>query len=586
MIYPNLDTAPVLAIDIETYDPNLRTLGPGVRRGDGHILGLAVATYDREWYFPWNEATRGFLFSMKEKDFITQNGLYDYDWLDFVPQGRMLDTMVAEALIDSNKFKFGLDSLAKKYLKVSKGDDQITAYAQEKGWLKRGSKAQQFLKDMPVELVGKYAMMDARQTFDIYHHQVEILSTQDLGKIFDLETRLLKPVLQMIKNGVRIDEEKLEDSRVYYKRKQEEVESDIRAIVGYALNINSGKQLAEFYDRKGWDYGRTEKDNPSFGKDELLKHDNPLAPLLVRYRRVEKLRNSFVEALPKFIVNGRIHAGINTVKSDAGGTETGRFSYYNPNFQQIPSRDPEAKLRLRGVFLPEEGELWYKPDYSSEEPRITAHYALGPGSDEIRRLYNENPHFDIYRHFAEVTDYKGFTTAAPEEQDKIRKLFKTVVLGVNYGMGREKLVKTLGLTNREGDEFLAIFHRAFPFLKQTAQTASTVGERRGYVRTIMGRRRRFDKREFAYKSLNSVIQGSAGDIMKKAMVDAYEAGIFKEITPLITVHDELDVSAHTDKEKYVRDLVEIMETCVELKVPLLVDVEKGKNWGEVEKCEV
>ena len=580
-MFPDLSGVDVLALDIETYDPNLKKLGPGVRRGDGHILGLALATEDREWYFPWTDATSRFLFDLPVRDFITQNGLYDYDWLGFVPQGRMWDTKIAEALLDSNKFKFNLDSLAKKYLKESKGDDEITSYAQSKGWLSRGHDAQEFLKDMPVELVGRYAMKDVRQTFDIFSKQRPLLEDQNLEVVFDLETRLLKPVLQMIRNGVRIDEEALHRTSVHYQMQQEALEHSIRGIVGPRMNINSGKQLAEFYDRKGWSYRLTDKGNPSFGKAELETHDNELAPILMQYRKIEKLRNSFIDALPKFIVNGRIHAGINTVKGDSGGTETGRFSYYNPNFQQIPSRDPEAKKLLRGVFLPEEGELWYKPDYSSEEPRITAHYAIGPGSDEIRSLYNRDPRFDIYTHFARVTNYHGFAGATPEEQKKIRSLFKTIVLGVNYGMGKDKLIKSLGLTSAEGDRFLSLFHRSFPFLKQTMQLATKVGERRGWVKTLLGRRRRFDKRDFAYKGLNSVVQGSAGDIMKKAMVDAYEAGIFKEITPLITVHDELDVSAHPDKEPVVRELVHIMETCVELKVPLVVDIEKGPNWGEV-----
>lgn len=579
--FPNLDSCKVLCIDIETYDPNLKDLGPGVRRKDGHIIGVALADEKREWYFPWSDKTRDFIFNLPVKDFITQNGLYDYDWLGFVPQGNMWDTKIAEALIDSNKFHFNLDSLAKKYLGQSKGDDEITTYATEKGWIKRGHHAQEFLKDMPQELVGRYAMKDVRQTYDIFSHQRKIIYSQDLSNIFDVETRLLKPVLQMVQNGVRIDEQRLEDNRVHYELKHRGLEREIREIVGSALNINSGKQLADFYKKKGWTFTTTDKGNPSFGKEELSKHDNELAPLLIKYRKVEKLRAAFIDALPRFIVDGRIHAGINTVKGDAGGTETGRFSYYNPNFQQIPSRDPEAKLRLRGLFLPEEGETWYKPDYSSEEPRITAHYAVGPGSDEIRRRYNEHPDFDIYTHFAEVTNYRNFKEETPDNKKKIRSLFKTIVLGVNYGMGKEKLVRSLGLTNIEGDKFLNMFHQSFPFLRDTARLATKVGERRGWVKTILGRRRRFDRKDFAYKSLNSVIQGSAGDIMKKAMVDAYEEGIFKEITPLITVHDEIDVSAHPDKENVVMDLVRIMETCVDLNVPLVVDLEKGPTWGEV-----
>lgn len=579
--YPNLDHTNLLSLDIETFDPNLRKLGPGVRRKDGYILGVGIADSEREWYFPWDDNTKDFLFSLKVKDFITQNGLYDYDWLDFIPDGNMYDTKIAEALIDSNKFKFNLDSLAKKYLKESKGDDEITQYALDHGWIKRGSKAQEFLKDMPFELVGKYCKKDVRQTFDIFIKQQPILESQSLEKVFDIETRLLKPVLQMIKNGVRIDEESLEGTRVFYKAKHEEIEKDIRKIVGSSLNINSGKQLADFYDKKNWRYGRTDKGNPCFAKEDLLEHKNDLAPLLIGYRKLEKLRSSFVEALPKFIVNGRIHAGINTVKGDAGGTETGRFSYYNPNFQQIPSRDPEAKKRLRGIFLPEPGEIWYKPDYASEEPRLTAHYASGQGSDEIRERYNKDPGFDIYTHFATITNYKNFIGETSENKAKIRKLFKTIVLGVNYGMGRTKLIRALGLTEQEGDKFMEVFHRSFPFLKHTSQTATRVGERRGWVKTILGRRRRFERREFAYKSLNSVIQGSAGDIMKKAMVDAYDEGLFKEITPLITVHDELDVSAAPGKEHVVKRLVEIMETCVTLKVPLVVDIEQGPSWGEV-----
>ena len=247
MNYPNLTNEKILATDSETFDPNLKKLGPGVRRKDGFVIGYALATKDREWFFPWNDKSKMFLHSLKDKNFITQNGLYDYDWFGFIPDGKMFDTKVAEALIDSNKFQFNLDSLAKKYLGVSKGDDEITAYAESMGWLKRGHKAQEFLKDMPIELVGRYCMKDVRQTYDIFHKQLPILEKQNLMEIFDIETRLLKPVLQMIRNGVRIDEQKLEEARIFYKERQEQIESRIWEITGPDLNLNSGKQLASFY---------------------------------------------------------------------------------------------------------------------------------------------------------------------------------------------------------------------------------------------------------------------------------------------------------------------------------------------------
>jgi len=291
-------------------------------------------------------------------------------------------------------------------------------------------------------------------------------------------------------------------------------------------------------------------------------------------------------------VNDRIHAEIHQMRSDGGGTVTGRFSYSNPNLQQVPSRNKELGPLIRSIFVPEKGCQWGSFDYSQQEPRVLVHYAALTGgglrgADEVIESYKtEDPDF----HQA-VADMAGID----------RRTAKTINLGMMYGMGKGKLASSLGLNKQEVDDLFSKYHNNVPFVKQLMEQATRRAEHVGYLRTLLGRKCRFDlweprafgihkalprweaeneygqylKRAWTYKALNRLIQGSSADMTKKAMVDLYEEGILSHIQ----VHDELNCSI--ESEKQAKKIKEIMEQTVELKVPLKVDMKLGPSWGEI-----
>ena len=316
----------------------------------------------------------------------------------------------------------------------------------------------------------------------------------------------------------------------------------------------------------------------------------------MRLRETDKADSTFIDTIMRHEHNGRIHTEFHQLRSDDGGTVTGRFSSSNPNLQQIPARDPEIKKLIRGLFIPEEYTEWGSFDYSSQEPRLLVHFAAsikGPNRhdmiDDVVRAYNEG---DVDLHQM-VADFAGIS----------RKEAKVVNLGIMYGMGKGKLAGQLGITEAQAGELLATHHEKVPFVKGLADLAMQQAAKHGVIRTLLGRRCNFHlweprtfgynkplpfeeamkeygqplTRAFTYKALNKLIQGSAADQTKKAMADCYAEGLL----PMLTVHDELCFSV--DSTEQANRIQEIMETGLSdvLKVPSKVDAELGNNWGEV-----
>jgi len=354
--------------------------------------------------------------------------------------------------------------------------------------------------------------------------------------------------------------------------------------------------IAKAFDAVGLSYPTTDNSNaPSFTKQFLTSHEHPLAQWIVKLREYNKANTTFIETILEHSHNGRIHCDFNQLRSDDGGTVTGRFSSSNPNLQQIPARDPEIKAMIRGLFLPEEGTKWGSFDYASQEPRWLAHYCaslVNPHAaiEGVVKMYHEG-NADFHQM---VADLAGIS----------RKEAKTVNLGIMYGMGRGKLATVMDLTDEEAKSLLAQYHDKVPFVKGIADRVSRHADRTGIIRTWLGRKCRFDmwepksygynkplpaeeaaqeyggkgmiRRAFTYKALNKLIQGSSADQTKKAMVDCANEGML----PMLTVHDELCFSV--EDESQANKIVDIMSNCVpNLKVPFEVDAELGNNWGEV-----
>jgi DNA polymerase I-like protein with 3'-5' exonuclease and polymerase domains len=334
---------------------------------------------------------------------------------------------------------------------------------------------------------------------------------------------------------------------------------------------------------------------PSFTKSFLQACTHPIAGKVLRLRELDKAHNTFIDSILKHAHKGRIHCEFHQLRSDDGGTVTGRFSSSNPNLQQIPAREPEIKSLIRGLFLPEQGEQWGSFDYSSQEPRLLVHYCASLGDQDRHAQIDsvvEEYHKDDADFHQMVADMAGIN----------RKQAKTVNLGIMYGMGRKKLADTLDITIDEAKNLLERYHDKVPFVKGLADRVSVTAQKYGRIRTIMGRKCRFNmweprtfeyskpitekemkesafpqkyRRAFTYKALNKLIQGSAADQTKKAMADCFAEGL----VPLMTVHDELCFSIESDAQ--AAKIKEIMETGLKLKVPSKVDQELGNNWGEV-----
>jgi DNA polymerase-1 len=583
MEFPNLTENKLLAIDIETYDPDLKELGPGPRR-TGYILGISLATFDKEWYFPLNHRdpteninkNNFYLWlndTVSKKELVGANVVYDLDFLqyqNFIPRDKILDVQFAEPLIDENRKYYNLDSLGEKHLNKKKVKTEIDKECERCGW---EGDSRKYLWRMSANLVGPYAKGDVRLTYDVFQKQVSVLQEQNLMEVFNLECNLIPLYLQMRKIGVRVDIEKLNKLKIEYYQNIEQLQIEINNLVGFEINVNSSSDLKFAFDMSNIEYFNTEKGNPSFDTEYLsgVAEDYELANKILMLRQTMKMKSNFLNGLEKFIIGDRIHGQIHPLKADAYGTVTGRMSYVQPALQTIPSKIEKFKKDLRGLFIPEEGQDWFKGDESQEEVRILAHYAMGEGADTIRKMFCNDPNIDFHQMCANMIG-----------QPNNRKKAKGITLGTMYGMGKDKMARQLKVSLEEGTAFRDMYYERMPFLKNTFSTAAKTCKQRGYVKTILGRRRRIKDKNFCYKALNAIIQGTAGDILKKASLDCWNAGIFNVLTPHLFVHDELDGSIPRTKEgqEALKELKWHFENCIKLKVPLVFELSQGANWGE------
>jgi len=590
-----------IAIDLETNDPGLTTSGSGSVVGKGHIAGVAVAVEGWSGYFPIGHENGGNMdkklvlgwlqeiLNQEYTTFIFHNAMYDVCWLRAVGisiKGKIVDTMIAASLVNENRFKFDLNSLSREYVGIGKDEKILREAAKDHGV---DPKAEMWR--MPARFVGEYAERDAEVTLKLWQRLNIELHNEELMDVFNLETKLFPCLIDMRFKGVRVDLEHAENLKKKLIIRENKILSNIKGLVGFDIEINAARSIAKGFDKLKLPYDRTEKSNePSFTKNFLQNHPHALPKAIADAREINKARTTFIDSITKHSHKGRIHADINQIRSDQGGTVTGRFSMSNPNLQQIPARHPEIGPMIRSIFIPEEKTVWGSFDYSQQEPRILVHYAKLQnldGVDEIVNAYNDG---DADFHQV-VADMAGIE----------RKQAKTINLGLMYGMGKNKLMSELGLMRESAEKLIRQYHTKAPFVKQLMDNVTRKAEDRGKIRTLGGRachfnlwtptqfgvftplpleqaRKEYDeplKRAFTYKALNKLIQGSAADMTKKSMVALYENGII----PHIQIHDEVDISVESDAQ--AEQIIEIMESAVELKVPNKVDYESGANWGEI-----
>jgi DNA polymerase I-like protein with 3'-5' exonuclease and polymerase domains len=598
--FPDLRERKEISIDLETKDPQLKTHGSGSIVGRGCVTGIAVAVEGWKGYYPINHEGGGnmdkdvVLKWLKEvlltsADKIFHNAMYDVCWLramGFKINGRLIDTMIATSLIDENRGRYDLNSVCKDYIHESKNEYALQEAA--KSW---GIDPKQEMYKLPAIYVGEYAEKDAELTLKLWQackHEIQI---QDVWNMFDLETSLTPCLVDMRFKGVRVDTQEAEKLKKMMGDEEKNLLQSIKKETGINVQIWAAASIATVFDKLNEPYERTLKTKaPSFTKNFLANHTHPIVKKIAQAREINKAHTTFIDTIIKHVHKGRIHADINQLRGDSGGTITGRFSYQNPNLQQIPARNKDLGPIIRRIFIPEKDHLWGCFDYNQQEPRLVVHYAL------LQNLYGVDKIADAYKE-----DNVDFHKIVANMADIPRKQAKTINLGLFYGMGKAKLQAQLGVSKEKAEELLGKYHTEVPFVNQLLKGAMRRAEDCGYIRTLLGRRCRFPlweprqfgihkalshdaalkehgpgiKRAYTYKALNKLIQGSAADMTKKAMINLHKEGIIAHIQ----VHDELDISIKNKKDG--DKIKEIMESAVNLEIPNKVDYEYGDNWGEI-----
>ena len=598
--FPDLRHADEITIDLETYDPDLKKLGTGSIVGRGKVVGIAIATDGYSGYFPFDHEGGGNLdkkLVMKwfkdicesTADKIFHNAMYDVCWIrsmGFKINGRIFDTMIAASLVNENRYRYDLNSLGWDYVGQGKNETELNNAAQEWGLDPKAD-----MWKLPALYVGNYAKRDAELTYSLWRVMQKELSDQDLGSIFDLETDLFPCLVDMRFKGVRVDTESAHKLKQQLSTEEKQLLSEVTKQTGVECQIWAARSIAKVFDKLNLPYERTAKTQaPSFTKNFLSNHTHPLVKNIAKAREINKAHTTFIDTIIKYEHKGRIHADINQIRSDQGGTVTGRFSYSNPNLQQIPARNKDLGPLIRSLFLPESGCEWGCFDYSQQEPRLVVHYA---SLDQDTSVFGVKDSYE--------DGDADFHTIVAKMADIPRSQAKTINLGLFYGMGKAKLQAELGVSKDKAEELFTIYHERVPFVKTLMNSVSNRAQQRGQIRTLLGRLCRFHlwepnqfgvhkalpfdqarqeygagiKRAYTYKALNKLIQGSAADMTKKAMLELHKEGI----TPHIQVHDELDISVINPLE--AAKIKDIMENAVDLEIPNKVDYESGKNWGEI-----
>lgn len=633
--FPNLSAAKLISFDTETKDLRLTDNGPGWARKDSHIVGISIAAEAHNgergaWYFPIRHEVEPHLNMGVNNVLSYANSVLNtpvpkvganltYDIGNLAAEnvrvgGPLKDVQFAEALIDSNA-RVSLDTLARKYLMTGKVTQTLYDWIREafpntpEAFLRRE------IYRSPPSLVGHYAEADAWQPLDIYRQQEMTLWHEGLMDVFRLECDLIPMMVAMRRRGVRVDlekanklyEELIEETALLYKQ--------IRDDFGWSLLSTDSRQLGPFLEHVGLTVPRTEEGNYSVKKEWLASVHHPAADIVGSIREREKICGTFIKG---YIfgqnIDGFLFPQFHQLKGDENGTMVGRFASSTPNLQNIPSRTKLGK-KVRECFVPDEGHFcWRKFDFSQVHYRLLAHCAVGPGADDLRASYINDPKTDYHMAvYSRVAPFMGWSLTDEEEIKIKRRPIKNVNFGLLYGQSAKALAYKAGFTDAQATEFFAAYHKGAPYVKPTMEAIGQEVQRDGYVTTLLGRRIRFEewepvrkdwdnpelplpynaalakwgagiKRAFEYRGVNYKFQGSEPDIMKTAMRNLWNSGVFDVVgVPSITVHDELDWSVRDDSPKtreafnYVQ---REMQEAIKLRIPVFVDESNGPSWGK------
>lgn len=581
-----------IAVDLETKDPKLISHYPAWVHPslEGHIAGICIANKTNEWYIPiGHEEGENYdpIPTIQQLDEILNTGShpviffnahYDYGWL----KGRhgikisrpIYDGMLAEPLLNEHKISYSLDNTANEYFKIKKAE---TALKQET--ISRIEEANEknykgYIWKLPPECVAEYGKQDARLTYDLWEAQMPKIKNEGLEQVLQLELDLIEVLIDVRLHGVRIDVTKIPELKKKYRAKCEEHLEALSKMIGHKVLLNgkevdayrkehpgalvynagSSTQMAKLCDELGLPYTKTEKGTPSFAEDNIHPETKEFARHIILAKRYgNKVIGTYLEGyIEHYLIGDRIHAQYNQLRSDEGGTITGRFSCCNPNLQNIPARDPEIGPDLMSLFLPDEDKVFIGMDYSAQEPRMSVHLAVTMGDafgDHIvhgaalartEKFQSRDSDFhsevaravisSFWKNNTEEDYYKTMQWYREQPEDFESTFFdwlvkcyrtpaKEIGLGTMYSMGRGKLQEKLEskgiyLSKDEVKELQETVFEAVPFLKTIDDYCKLKAGQRGYICTVMKRRNRFNGREFPEFILEKDLDEEGNEIEK------------------------------------------------------------------------
>lgn len=612
------DTLPELhgfvGLDFETKDPGI-TNGTGSSwpfHDEGFVCGAAIAmlpdtliyrsighsdgNMDPDRFWNWLRAQA----QKPDVTFVMANAPYDIGWamrygVTFARTPYDIQGMAT--LLDENRRSYKLDALARDHLNESK-DTAALIRAANAGGIKHPMSN---MDKLPAWIVAPYATQDAALTIRLFDHYLPQIEEQGLQRVLELERECVMVAVDLRRVGVKVDLDYFERLKQQYESRRDEAIQQVQSLTGVAISPWDVESIARaiLIENPRAKLERTSQGRVSITAGALENAQTPVATLVLEARQLDKLAGTFIDGyIFKFQRRGRIHAEFHpTRRTNDDDTNAGvagaRFSSSGPNLQNIPTRTEEGAAIRKGFIPDDPDHEWMKADYASQEPRLGIHFAhlakLRGAADMVER-FRADPRTDLHGETGEAMSIP-------------RKTAKTINLGIWYGMQGAKLCHSLGLptvmkhierfgrdievAGPEGDALLRKHAQMMPFVKLLFELARDTAKQRGYVKTLFGRRCRFEKGGdgeymWTYKALNKIIQNSAAEQMKAACVALRREGLMHFLR--VIVHDEGDFSVPrgAEGEHIKARIIEIMERTVLLSVPVIADVKCGATWGDLD----
>lgn len=625
-LLPSWADAKRVCVDVECRDDYLYALGPGVRRG-GFVCGIAFAIEDGPaHYLPIRHQGGGNLDEeavwqyLRDQaavfcgEVVFNSAPYDLDylWENGVFFNKAIfhrDVQVAEPLLDELQKKYGLDAICARRGLPGKFEEELRAHAE--AW---GVDPKSGLWRLHAGAVGAYATRDVTAPLPLLRLQEKEIDEQNLRQTYDLESQVTLALVRMTRRGIRVDLDELDRVDSWATERLNEYIDRIHYLTGVRIgSISNADEVGRALKKHGVEvptkvHGGTGKQMYAVQKLWLQQQEDEVSKAVIVAREFAKLLGTYVGGFRKHLIKDRLHPSFKQLvgaadededegdEGDSSGARFGRVAAKHPNVQASMKRSKEIQKRWRKVIIPDEGKDWFKADLGQQEPRLTVHYAELcnlKGAKQAGDAFRNDPCFDPYQLMVELCK-----TEADTDLKQLRDDLKEVYLGRCYGMGGGKLAKKLKLptiwkTNErtgftyeaageDAQEKIDRFDRGVPYVKILAKLCSKSAKLKKYIIALGDRRVRFEIDENGaimdeHKALNKLIQGSAAHQTKTALVNLDRAGF-----PLqLTVHDEFGYSG--DDENEARRMGEITCDSVVIRVPFRCDIERGKNYGALEK---